>query len=256
MTGIADTEPDAGQIGVSAALRPLQFGWARRLAGRAAFLRNYRQIKQRYDAFALETILGVPIVCTPGVLNPKLMRTGEFFASHISATEIAPDSAVLDMGTGSGVCAIFAARRARRVVAVDFNPAAICCATANAWLNGVQDIVEVRHGDLFAPLHDERFDLVLFNPPFLRGTPVGDLDRAWRSEDVAERFADGLRSHLKPSGHALMLLSTFGDSARFVDALRKQDLSMSVVATRKYVNEKLTIVRVHALRHGGAGAIR
>ena len=256
MTGIADTEVDAGHLGVSAALSPLRFGWARRLAGRAALLRNYRQIKQRYDAFALETILGVPIVCTPGVFNPKLMRTGEFFASHISATELARDSSVLDMGTGSGVCAMFAARRARRVVAVDVNPAAIRCATANAWLNGVQDIVEVRHGDLFAPLHDERFDLVLFNPPFLRGTPVDDLDRAWRSEDVAERFADGLRSHLKPSGHALMLLSTFGDSARFVDALRKQDLSMSVVATRKYVNEKLTIVRVHALRHSGAGAIR
>ena len=244
MTGIVTFDREAALLSVSLALRPLQFTRARRLLGKAVSLSKFRQIKRRYNTYALEKILGVPICCIPGVFNPKLMRTGEFFAAHISAAEIAPGSAVLDMGTGSGVCAIFAALRAVRVTAVDINPAAIRCATANVWLNNVQDAVEIRHGDLFTPVANQRFDLVLFNPPFIHGAPQNDLDRAWRSSDVAERFAGQLPDHLKPNGRALVLLSTFGNSDRFVAALHRQNLSMAVVATRRYVNERLTIVKV------------
>ena len=73
------------------------------------------------------------------------------------------------MGTGSGVCAVFAARHAHRVVAVDINPGAVRCAALNALLNHVEARIEVRQGDLFAPVARERFDLVLFNPPFFVG---------------------------------------------------------------------------------------
>ena len=79
------------------------------------------------------------------------------------------------------------------------------------YLNHMEHKIEVRHGDLFAPVWQERFDLVLFNPPFLRGAARDDRDRAWRSSDVAERFAADLSAHLKPGGLALVLLSTFGD---------------------------------------------
>jgi release factor glutamine methyltransferase len=244
----------AGLEGVNAALRPMNCAWLRRLAGKLMFALNYRQIKQRYDTYALEMIYGVPLACIPGVFNPKLMRTGEFFASHISSTDVGRQSAVLDLGTGSGVCAIFAARQARRVVGVDINPAAVRCATANALLNNLQDVVDFRQGDLYAPVEGERFDLILFNPPFLFGTPASALDHAWRSNDVAERFADGLGRHLNSGGHALILLSTYSDMTRFVAALDKQNLSLAVVAERSYYNERLVIVRIQPVRQSSAGA--
>jgi len=74
----------------------------------------------------------VPLLVTPSVFNPKLLRTGDFFASMLDSRLIGSDSEVLDMGTGSGVCAVFAAQHARRVVAVDINPAAVRCARINA----------------------------------------------------------------------------------------------------------------------------
>ena len=94
----------------------------------------------------------MPIIVIPGVANPKLLRTGAFFASRLDARLIGAGTSVLDMGTGSGVCALFAARHARRVVAVDISSAAVRCTRLNAALNHLEDRIDVRHGDLFAPV--------------------------------------------------------------------------------------------------------
>ena len=229
---------------VAAAIRPLRFRPLRRLLGRLARWANAGQISRRYNAFGLESVLGVPIVVMPGVLNPKLMRTGEFFAAHIDARAIPAAASVLDMGTGSGICAVFAARHAGHVTAVDINPSAVCCARASVLINGVQDKVEVLRSDLFERLAGQRFDVILFNPPFLRGAPEDNLDRAWRSNDVAERFAQALPRHLTAAGCALILLSTFGAPALFVEEFRKQRFSISVVAQREFVNERLVLLRL------------
>jgi release factor glutamine methyltransferase len=228
-------------------LKPARFAFITRLLGKTMAL-SYRLIgKDRYDDFRLERVRGVPFVVTPSVFNPKVPRTGEFFASRIDSTLVDRESEVLDMGTGSGVCAVFAANHARRVVAVDINTAAVRCAGINVLLNHLEHKIDVRHGDLFAPVPGERFDLILFNPPFLRGTPRDDRDRAWRSSDVAERFAAGLGSHLKPGGAALVLLSTFGDAPGFLEEFRKQSFAISVVAERRFVNERLAIFRLTPL---------
>jgi len=143
------------------------------------------------------------------------------------------------------VCALFAARHASRVVAVDINRAAVRCAGINAALNHLEHRVEVRHGDLFGPVSGERFDLVLFNPPFLKGAPRDERDAAWRSNDVAMRFAAGLGAHLAPGGAALLLLSSFGNACEsFIDELRSRGFSISVFARRRYVNETVTVFRV------------
>lgn len=200
--------------------------------------------KHRYDDFRLERVLDLRIFVIPGVANPKLLRTGAFFAAQIDASEIAPDAAVLDMGTGSGVCALVAARRARRVVAVDVSPAAVRCARLNALLNDLDRRVDVREGDLFSPLEGQRFDLVLFNPPFLLGAPKDHRDAAWRSADAARRFAAGLGAHLAPGGAALVLLSSFGDACALYEAeLRVNGFRLELFARRRFINETLTIVR-------------
>jgi HemK-related putative methylase len=215
-----------------------------RLLGKAMAV-CYRLVgKDRYDDFRLERVLGVPLVIAPSVFNPKLLRTGEFFASQINAGLVQRDWEVLDMGTGSGICAVFAARHARRVVAVDINPAAARCAGLNALLNQLEHKIDVRCADLFAPVAGERFDLVLFNPPFVRGSPRDDRDRAWRSTDVAERFSANLGAHLKPGGFALVLLSSFGDGQFFLDEFREQKFEISVMAERRFVNERLTLFKL------------
>jgi len=197
----------------------------------------------------LERIDGVPLVSLPDVLNPVVFRSGELLARTVAASPLAEPDALannraLDMGTGSGVGAVFLARRGWRVVAVDVNPEAVRCARVNALLNRFEDRIDVRQGDLFSPVAGERFDLVLFNPPFYRGEPRGLFDLAWRSPDVMERFAAGLPAVLTEKGRALVLLSTYGDPGGMLRALQANGLHVEPAARRDYGNEVMTIYEV------------
>ncbi|HVC34161.1 MAG TPA: methyltransferase, partial [Chloroflexota bacterium] len=204
--------------------------------------------RHRYDRLVVETVLDRSFLVLPRVFNPKLLRTGQLLVETFDAHLIPPGSTVLDLGTGSGVGAVFAARWARRVVAVDINPAAVCCARTNVALNQVEDRVVVRQGDLFAPVADERFDVILFNPPYYRGQPKDPLDQAWRAVDVIERFAQQLGDHLTTTGYALVVLSSDGAAAEFLRAFRANGLTIGLVATRDLVNERITIYRVWKAR--------
>lgn len=199
--------------------------------------------RHRYYNRTIETIDDVSLVVLPDVFNAVLFRGGEFLARTIAAHPLfdTPALEVLDMGTGTGVGAIFTARRGVRVTAVDINPSAIQCARINAAANGVAGQIDLREGDLFEPVAGERFDLVVFNPPFFRGAPADMLDRAWRSEAVFERFVAGLAAHLKSGGQAWVLLSTEGAGSDLIDLLRQEGFQIGVVAEKRWANEIMRI---------------
>jgi release factor glutamine methyltransferase len=200
--------------------------------------------RHRYQSVLIERVDGFPLVVLPDVFNPKLLRSGEFLVQQLSRTDLLPTGArVLDLGSGSGAAGVAAARRGCRVTAVDINPSAVRCTRINALLNEVE--VDCRYGDLFSPVAAERFDVVLFNPPYYRGVPRDALDHAWRSADIPERFATQLRDHLAASGHALLVLSSDGESETFMRALERNALEHDVVATRDFTNE---VMRVHRVR--------
>jgi release factor glutamine methyltransferase len=237
---------EAVLAGAKLLTRPMPWAGARAIAGKLQAW-GYRILGwNRYDDYRLERVHGVPLLVIPSVFNPKLLRTGDFLAAQLDSTLIGPDWSVLDMGTGSGVCALVAAQCARRVVAVDINPAAVRCAGVNALLNHLEHKIDVRLGDLFAPVASERFDLVLFNPPFLRGQPIDDRDRAWRSNNVCDRFAVSLLDHMTPRGIALVLLSSYGDASAFLEAFERHGLAISPFAIRQFVNERLVVFKLRS----------
>lgn len=225
--------------------RPVLYG-AGRVWRMLLYLRFRLFQRHRHDRIVVEQAMGRPILVLPQVMNPVLFVTGEFFASILSPRWIAPDATVLDMGTGSGICAIFAAQWAHHVVAVDLNPAAVRCARINALIHGLEDRVEVREGDLFTPVQGERFDLILFNPPYLPGQPRTEFERALWSGDVIERFAAGLAGHLAAQGAALVLLSSLADEREILQLFRGHGLAADVAARRNLVAEVLTVYRLAA----------
>jgi methylase of polypeptide subunit release factors len=207
---------------------------------------RHQILGRRHRRLALETVDGVPLIILPTVFNPVLFRTGTFLARHLvsaqsPAREQSGEARALDLGTGCGIGAIFAARLAYRVVGVDINPQTVRCARLNVLLNGLEDQVDIRPGDLFGPVAGERFDLVLFNPPFYRGVPRDALDQAWRAPDVFERFAAGLRDALAPGGRARVVFSSDGEWTALRANLRANGFEPKPVVQTDFGNEVLTV---------------
>jgi HemK-related putative methylase len=207
-------------------------------------------LKRRIGRPTVEVVDDAFLVVLPGVHNPSVFRSGALLARHLGDLVVKHAGPLrrtaLDLGTGSGIGAVFAAQLEYAVIGVDINPAAVRCARANAALNGVYESCDIRHGDLFEPVAGERFDLVLFNPPFYRGAPDDSSDAAWRSTDVPERFAAGLPTALQPDGVALVVLSTDGDQNGILDALRQHGLSVEVALQHDFGNEIMTIYAVRS----------
>ncbi|HEY1294371.1 MAG TPA: class I SAM-dependent methyltransferase [Chloroflexota bacterium] len=119
-----------------------------------------------------------------------------------------PVECALDLGTGCGFQAIFAAQHAQRVVATDVNQRAVAFARFNAILNDATNI-EVRTGDGFAPVEGEAFDLIVCNPPFVispdRSFTYRDSGRS--GDDVSHDLVRQAPAYLRSGGFANMLVS-------------------------------------------------
>src|SRR5690606_19602911 len=76
----------------------------------------------------------------------------------------------VEVGVGSGAICVTVAHECARLtgVGIDVSSEAIDVARRNAQANGVQDRIEFRVGDVYSTLGDERFDMILSNPPYVR----------------------------------------------------------------------------------------
>jgi release factor glutamine methyltransferase len=148
---------------------------------------------------------------------------------------------VLDLGTGSGILGVLAAKKAKNVLAVDINPHAIRCAKQNAVLNNVRAKMQFMQSDLlFALTGEVLFDVILFNAPYLPSEPF-ELDswigRAWAGgatgRDVVDKFIPQATIHLKPSGRILLLQSTLTGLESTIQMFQEYGFKATVKAESK-----------------------
>ncbi len=203
---------------------------------------------QRYGPKTV-TIADCAFVVTPDVFNPKFFVTSGLMARHLA---LRPTDEVLDVGTGSGIQAIVAAQQAQRVVAIDVNPEAVVCARANCERNEV-DNVTVLQGDLFEPLTaGERFDVIIFTPPYMEGPVTTLLSRALNDprKALARRFFAEARNHLEPGGSLLVLYSSIADHEEVIEIAAEHGWQYEQIAVRKMLLETYFIYRMVPLRAG------
>jgi release factor glutamine methyltransferase len=158
--------------------------------------RAYRElIARRAGGVPVAYLTGIrefwslPFKVTPAVLVPR--PESEILIER--ALELLPSAdgaqAVLDLGTGSGALALALAfeRRRARIIGVDISEAAAGLARDNAVTLGLTQ-VEWRVGSWFAPVRNERFDLILSNPPYVA---AGDPALAALGAEPVEALVGG-----------------------------------------------------------------
>jgi methylase of polypeptide subunit release factors len=142
----------------------------------------------------------------------------DFVAAYTAATRLCDSltprpeiERALDVGTGSGVHALLAARHAKHVVATDVNPRALSFTELNAALNALRN-VEVREGSLFEPVAGETFDLVTCNAPYVVSPESrwAYRDGGFSADEVSERVVLTAAEHLNDGGYAALLVSWLG----------------------------------------------
>jgi release factor glutamine methyltransferase len=152
----------------------------------------------------LEQMAGISLIVLPDVFHPALFFSSGLLAEVLGREPLAGRS-VLEVGTGSGFLALLAARRAERTIGIDINPEAVRALRINALLNHLEDKVEARQGDLFAPVAGERFDVIIFNPPYFAGEARDLWEYSWRDvNQVRARFVAQAASFLNPGGRLLV----------------------------------------------------
>jgi methylase of polypeptide subunit release factors len=124
-------------------------------------------------------------------------------------------SSALDLCSGSGFLALQLANRSDRVVAVDIDPISVAVGRFNSILNGLDSTIDTRHGDLWQPVAEETFDVIVFNAPWVV-TPAGFPSATFRDGgpdgmSLLGPIFDGLATHLGRHGSAVCYLEAFGD---------------------------------------------
>ena len=119
---------------------------------------------------------GLPFLVTPDVLIPR-PETEFLLETALAAARGTEVRRALDVGAGSGVIAVVLARELGcEVTALDCSPAALAVAKRNAERHGVSERIRFVESDLFAALpKDERFDLLVSNPPYVAERERGEL---------------------------------------------------------------------------------
>ena len=154
---------------------------------------------------------------------------------------VSPDETVIDVGTGSGVLAILAAKLgSRKVYATDTAPDVVEIGSRNAEKHGVADSIEFLRGDLFDPIPAEvRADLIVGD---VSGIP-DDLAResGWFPSgsgggpsgiELPIRMLRGAIERLRPSGRVLLPAGSIQDESALISAARHLYGSMRRLAER------------------------
>jgi ribosomal protein L3 glutamine methyltransferase len=168
---------------------------------------------------------GLPFYVDERVIVPRSF-IGELLDSHFAGEDDHgasliedPDAveSVLDVCTGSGCLAILASRRFpnARIDAVDISRDALDVAARNIADYGLEDRVTLHRGDLFKPIGDARYDLIISNPPYVDQKGMAGLPRECRAEprlafdggadgiDIIRRILNEAGRHLTAHGGLL-----------------------------------------------------
>jgi hypothetical protein len=129
----------------------------------------------------------------------------------------------LDLCTGSGIQAFRAATNCKSVIATDINPRVIHWLSKSLAFNEINNI-EVRLGDLYEEVKNNRFDYITANPPFIINWKASEKfrDGGKYGDDVLIRILNGLPDYWNDGGYAQIVTFLYEFEARSqLDEIRK-----------------------------------
>jgi release factor glutamine methyltransferase len=196
-------------------------------------------VKARHDGFTL--------YIHKGVFHPLLYFSTRFLYDFLAGLPL-EGRRFLELGCGSGLLSLLAHRKGADVTAVDIDGRAVKCAAANLAGNlAAGTSARVLQSDLFSAIPNEKFDVIVINPPYYFKPVTHPDQQAWYCGANGEYFVrlfSALPSHMNVDGNAFMVLEENCDIPRIRKMARMAGVEMEVIETRKYRWETSFIFRL------------
>ena len=181
---------------------------------------------------------GITLEIPPEVFHPGFFTSTKILLNFIKHKNY-KGNLVLELGAGSGLISIYAAKKGANVTATDINEVAINFLQKNAEQNNVG--LNVIHSDIFNSIPVCLFDTIIINPPYYKKQPRSNADYAWYCGENGEYFQK-LFKHLKKYVHGktevLMVLCDGCDLQMIKDFAHKNFFLLQCVFQRNSIIEK------------------
>jgi len=126
---------------------------------------------------------------------PEVFHPGFFFSTHVLLKYLKKlplqNQHFLELGCGSGLISIYAAKKGATVTATDINKIALQFLARNSRVNNTA--LRIIESDLFRDIPEQPFDIIAINPPYYKKQPRSDRDYAWHCGENGEFFGSMFR---------------------------------------------------------------
>jgi release factor glutamine methyltransferase len=205
------------------------------------------------------TAAGFALTVPPTVFHPRWFISSEAFARFVDGLDLS-GKIVADVGTGTGIIALAAARSgASVVIATDLNPNAAIAAAENAKTNGLSSRVKGLCCNLLDAIAPQPlFDVILTSPPKHAGRPRDLADAGWFAGAGNESFAPffaAAKTRLKPGGRIYLMISSDSDLDQYSDLISRAGFRAKLDLVHTIYFESFLLYELTAKDGAAAGAL-
>ena len=167
---------------------------------------------------------------------------------------IKENQSVLEIGTGSGIVAMYASKLTDDITVTDINFDACELARKNFEANGIENI-EILFGNMFEPVKNRKFDVILFNTPYL---PTEDdeviddtinyaFDGGLNGRKVIDLFLNEVGNHLNDGGIVQIIQSSLSGNEETLKKFDEMGFIAEIKASEHFFFEDITLINAYKI---------
>lgn len=210
--------------------------------------RTYKPLLVRYlSKTRVYTYKGIVLLIPQQVFHPGFFFSTKLLLNYISHLQL-KHKKFLELGAGSGLISMFAAKQEADVVATDINPVAIEFLEMNNRANNAD--IRIIYSDLFDDIPEQCFDIIAINPPYYKKNPSSHAEYAWCCGENGEYFKklfNGLGKYMHKGSLVLMILCDGCDYEMVQTIAVTQKFEMNCVFRKKNLLENNFIFKISAI---------